>query len=367
VAEALDGLRQGVQTVDESARVDALSAAVGSNAAQRARRAVRQLTRYYHHQHRRLHDRGVFLGRVSNALLAGIVGLVIAAFLLFLAAIRAWFVEPVRALERATDVMSTGDLAHRITLEGDDELARLAGSINRMAASLAHIQTKLVTSERFALLGELAAYVAHNIRNPLASIRASAQAEAIELPVGDARRAAFEDIVQAVDRLGAWVTDLLRSVSPVALERRPGSVSELVARCVELARPRLRAAGIRVDVVAPPTPEVSFDQAKLEQVVSAVLANATDASPRGGRIDVHVEHDTSTVALRIVDAGAGVPPSHRGRLFTPFSTSKATGTGLGLWLSQKIVVAHGGTLALRDGDAGGTTVEIRLPVAQGHG
>ncbi len=363
VIGALDGVRKSVQTVDESERVEALAAAVRAGSPQRTRRAVKQLSRYYQGEHRRLRERGASLARVSNALLAGIVGLVIACFLGFLAAIRAWFVEPVRALERATDVMSTGDLAHRITLTGDDELARLAGSINRMAASLAHIQTQLVTSERFALLGELAAYVAHNIRNPLASIRATAQAEAIELDAGDPRRAAFEDIVNAVDRLGGWVTDLLRSVSPVALERRPGSVSELVARCVELARPRLRAAGIEVEVLVPPTPAVSFDQAKLEQVVSAVLANATDASPPGGRIDVCVEHDTGTVALRIADEGAGVPPNNRGRLFTPFSTSKKTGTGLGLWLSQKIVVAHGGTLALRDGHGGGTTVEIRLPVA----
>jgi signal transduction histidine kinase len=364
VIAALDGVRKSVQTVDESERVEALAAAVRAGSPQRTRRAVKQLSRYYQGEHRRLRERGTFLAGVSNALLAGIVGLVIACFLGFLAAIRAWFVEPVRALERATDVMSTGDLAHRITLTGDDELARLAGSINRMAASLAHIQTQLVTSERFALLGELAAYVAHNIRNPLASIRATAQAEAIELAAGDPRRAAFEDIVNAVDRLGGWVTDLLRSVSPVALERRPGSVSELVARCVDLARPRLRAAGIEVEVMVPPTPAVSFDQAKLEQVVSAVLANATDASPPGGRIDVRVEHDTGTVALRIADEGAGVPPNDRGRLFTPFSTSKTTGTGLGLWLSQKIVVAHGGTLALRDGHGGGTTVEIRLPVAR---
>ena len=70
------------------------------------------------------------------------------------------------------------------------------------------------------------------------------------------------------------------------------------------------------------------------------------------------------MALRIADEGAGVPPNRRGRLFTPFSTSKATGTGLGLWLSQKIVVAHGGTITLRDGRAGGTTVEIRLPIAE---
>jgi two-component system, NtrC family, sensor kinase len=363
VAAALDGLRRNVQTVDESERIDALATAVVAGAPGRARHAVTRLTRYYEHEHRRLRDRGVFLARVSNALLVGIVGLVIASFGGFLAAIRSWFVEPVRTLEHATEIISTGDLAHRIPLEGDDELGRLAASINRMAVSLAHIQTQLVTSERFALLGELAAYVAHNIRNPLASIRATAQAEALELPADDPTRTALADIVRAVDRLSAWVTDLLRSVSPVALERRPGSVSELVARCVELARPRIHAAGIDVEIAAPPTPVVSFDEAKLEQVVSAVLANATDASPPGGRIGVRVEHDGSTIALRIADEGAGVPPNRRGTLFTPFRTSKAAGTGLGLWLSQKIVVAHGGTITLRDGQGCGTTVEIRLPVA----
>jgi signal transduction histidine kinase len=184
------------------------------------------------------------------------------------------------------------------------------------------------------------------------------------LPEGDPRRATFGDIVHAVDRLAAWVTDLLRSVSPVALERRPGSVGDLVARCVDLARPRLQAAGIELDLRVAPTPAVAFDEAKLEQVVSAVLANAADASPAGGRIGVRVVQETDTVALSIADQGQGVPPNGRGRLFTPFSTSKASGTGLGLWVSQKIVVAHGGTITLRDGRQGGTMVEIRLPIAE---
>jgi signal transduction histidine kinase len=362
MASALAALRRNVQTVDEAERVDRLVAAVETGRPAAMRRTLATLTRYYRSEHRRLRERGEFLAGASTAILGAIVALVIASFLGFLAAIRAWFVEPVRALERATEIMSTGDLAHRIAVAGDDELARLGRSINHMAASLARIQTQLVTTERFALLGELAAYVAHNIRNPLASIRATAQGEAIELPHTDARRAAFEDIVNVVDRLGAWVTNLLRSVSPVALERRPGSLSELVERCVELARPRLRAAGIAVELVVPTTPAVSFDEAKMEQVVSAILANATDASPQGGRIDVCVEHDDGSVALHIADQGSGVPPSRRGRLFTPFGTSKAAGTGLGLWLSQKIVVAHGGTLTLRDRHSGGTTAEIRLPI-----
>lgn len=358
---ALDHLARQAQTVDESERVAQLRRALESGHVGSARRAVKRLGRYYRGEQRRLRAQGAWLGRLSNGLLAGITGLVIASFLAFLAAIRAWFVEPVRALERATEVMATGDLAHRIVLAGDDELARLARSVNHMAASLARIQTELVTRERFALLGELAAYVAHNIRNPLASIHATAQAEALDLAAGDPRRAALLDIVRAAERLAAWVEDLLRSVGPVGVEPRPSSVGDLVTRCIELAAPGLRAAGVDVEVAIAPTPPVSFDAPKLEQVVSAVLTNAVDSSPRGGRIRVSVERDGGAVALRVADQGPGISPAQRGRLFTPFATSKASGTGLGLWFSQKIVVAHGGTITLHDGPGGGTTVEIRLP------
>jgi hypothetical protein len=107
IAVALDGLRRNVQTVDESERIDALATAVDGGDTGRTRHAVRRLTRYYEGEHRRLRDRGAFLARVSNALLVGIVGLVIASFGGFLAAIRAWFVEPVRTLERATEIIST--------------------------------------------------------------------------------------------------------------------------------------------------------------------------------------------------------------------------------------------------------------------
>lgn len=364
VQQMVANLHRNAQTVDESEHVARLDHAVAAGSPTRTRQSVRRLTRYYEGELGRLAARRATLGNLSNILLGGIVALVIASFIGFLAAIRTWLVEPVLALQRATEIMSTGDLTHRITLGGQGELAHLAASINEMASSLAHIQTRLVTSERFALLGELAAYVAHNIRNPLASIRATAQGEAIELAKSDPRRSAFDDIVNAVDRLDAWVTDLLRSVSPVALERRPGSVNELVERCIELARPRLRAGGVELDIDAAATPAVSFDGAKLEQVVSAVLANATDASPRGSRVGVRVEQVGDAVTLRIDDQGRGMARNGHGSVFTPFSTSKASGTGIGLWLSQKIVVAHGGTIELRNGTHGGTTVEIRLPVAE---
>jgi hypothetical protein len=113
IRDALAAMRRDAQTVDETERVDALVADVEAGALDPVRGAIRDLTDYYEAEVRRLRARGAFLGRASIWLLAGITGLVIASFLGFLAAIRAWLVEPIRALERATEVMSTRDLAHR--------------------------------------------------------------------------------------------------------------------------------------------------------------------------------------------------------------------------------------------------------------
>lgn len=365
-ASALAALQRHAQTRDEAREVERVATALRDGDPRALRSAARQLRAHYRGELRQHRRRAGDLVRVSDGLVVGIVLVVTAGFLGFLAAIRAWLVEPVRVLERGMKVMSTGDLAHRIALPGTDELARLAGGINEMAASLAQIQEKLLASERFALLGELGAYVAHNIRNPLASIRASAQGELVELDVDDPRRDVFEDIVRACDRLAAWVDDLLRSASPVVLERRAGRVDEVVARCAELARPQLAQAGVEVALSLEPTDAVPFDEAKLEQVVSAVLANAIEASPPHGRVAMSVVPEPEAIVVRVQDEGAGIPSARRARLFTPFSSTKPSGTGIGLWLSQKIVDAHGGSISLSDaGPVRGTTVEIRLPIQRG--
>lgn len=362
VADALARLQRHVQTRDEARDVERVAAALADGDPRRLRRAARGLRAHYRAELRQHRRRAGELATISDGLVVAIVVVVTAGFLAFLAAIRLWLVEPVRVLERGMKVMSTGDLSHRIPLSGTDELARLARGINQMAASLAGIQEKLLASDRFALLGELGAYVAHNIRNPLASIRATAQSELVDLHPDDPRRGVFEDIVRASDRLAAWVTDLLRSASPVVLERREGRVDDVVARCAELARPRLAEAGVEVALSLEPTRPVPFDQAKLEQVVSAVLANAIEASPPQGRVEMSVGPEPGAVVVRVIDEGAGIPRSRRARLFTPFSTTKPSGTGIGLWLSQKIVNAHGGSISLLEaGPVKGTTVEIRLP------
>jgi signal transduction histidine kinase len=375
----LKALREQAQTLEETDKVDGLAAALGDAAtstdahAEAVRSAAAALRAFYHGQVERLRDRARFVTRLSSGLLVAIVVIVLGASMAYFGAMRVWLVRPIQALGAATRVIATGDLAHRIPVSRTDELGALAGSINTMAASLARIQRELVTAERFAMIGEMSAYVAHNIRNPLASIRATAQTEMDGLSADDPARAGLADIVRAADRLGGWVGDLLRFASPVALDCRRESLNALVERCLELTDARRAARTLQVARGLEATlPPVALDANKIEQVVSAVLSNAFEASPEGATVWVSTRVDQAaeevpTAVVRVEDQGPGIPPERRRSVFALFGTNKRGGTGLGLSLSYKIVAAHHGTITLGERDGGGTTVEIRLPVlAQGN-
>jgi signal transduction histidine kinase len=358
---ALRALRHHAQSLEEVELVDALATNPGEGA--------QRLKKFYHAEVNRLRERARFVTRLSTGLFLAIVTLVLAGMMAYFTAIRVWLVRPLQALGRATGVISTGDLAHRIPVSGRDEFGTLAESINAMAASLAEHQRRLLAAERFAMVGEMSAYVAHNIRNPLASIRTTAQAEFLGLAEQDPRRESFRDIVTATDRLESWIGDLLRFSSPVTLTRTPESVNALVERCAALARGQLAGKGLRLDLALEPAlSPVPLDRNKMEQVFSAVLANAMDASPAGATIRVssalRQPNHVPLACIRVEDAGPGIPADRVGKLFTLFSTTKKSGTGLGLALAQKIVTAHDGTISVTSRAGEGTVVEISLPARE---
>jgi two-component system sensor histidine kinase AtoS len=360
----LRSLRRHAQTLEEVKLVDGVARARRSG--DDPREAAQRLKRYYHEQVRRLRRRAAFVTRLSTGLLIAIVTLVLAGMMAYFAAIRVWLVRPLQALGRATGVIATGDLEHRIPVTSGDEFGTLAQSINTMAGSLAENQRRLLAAERFAMIGEMSAYVAHNIRNPLASIRTTAQAELLDPTGDDARRESFRDIVTATDRLESWVSNLLRFASPVALERTLEDVNALVERCTALARPQLAQRGIRLELaLASGLKPVALDRNKMEQVFSVVLGNAMDASPAGATIRVvsssRQPNHVPLACIRVEDAGPGIPPERQARLFTLFATGKKSGTGLGLALAHKIVTAHDGTITVTSREGAGTAVEIALP------
>jgi signal transduction histidine kinase len=151
--------------------------------------------------------------------------------------------------------------------------------------------------------------------------------------------------------------------------RTPESVNALVERCAALARAQLAGKGLRLELALEPAlASVPLDRNKMEQVFSAVLANAMDASPAGATIRVssalRQPNHVPFACIRVEDAGPGIPADRVGKLFTLFSTTKKSGTGLGLALAQKIVTAHDGTISVTSRAGEGTVVEISLPATE---
>jgi len=367
-ALAFQNLQAATQNAEERALVDAVGHAfAGPSKSGAVRDAATGLKGYYQGRVDALRKRAEFVTHFSTVLIVGTVALVLGGMMAYFMAIRVWLVRPIQALGRATRVISTGDLGHRIPVTSRDEFGTLAASINTMAGSLAENQRRLLAAERFAAVGEMSAYVAHNIRNPLASIRVTAQTELLDVPASDPRRASFEDIVTAADRLESWLGDLLRFSSPVTLERTLEDVNALIERCAALARPLLARQGLVLNLTLDPAlGYVALDRNKIEQVVSAVLSNAIDASPTGSTIRIASAlhpgpNGSSRACLRVQDAGRGIPRERLKTLFTLFSTTKKSGTGLGLALAQKIVTAHHGTITVTSEEGEGTVVEIGLP------
>jgi signal transduction histidine kinase len=155
----------------------------------------------------------------------------------------------------------------------------------------------------------------------------------------------------------------------VSLLKTRADMNALVSECIDLAHSQLGEKRLQLAVALDPTlPPVALDQNKMEQVLAAVLANAVDASPPAGTIDVSSAlragpNGVPHANVRIGDRGAGIPESRLRTLFTPFATTKVSGTGLGLALAHKIIAAHNGTIVVGNRDGGGTLVEISLPAA----
>lgn len=279
---------------------------------------------------------------------------------ILLFSIQRWLVRPLAEIGRSTAIISTGDFEHRVVLRSRDEMGDLARAVNRMAQELRQSQARLVQSERLAALGELVAYIAHNIRNPLASIRAAAQVGHEE---AQESREAFQDVIATVDRLEGWVQDLLSYMKPLSLNLVPDDLNRLVRHALAVFQTKTAGRVPRFVLDLHSLPPVEADAQWMEQVLIAVLANAVDASGPDGRVFITslVTHDA--VALHVRDEGAGIPQETLNKVFNPYFTTKPDGVGLGLAMAKKVMTAHQGTIELHSEIGQGTTVTLSCPLA----
>jgi len=249
------------------------------------------------------------------------------------------------------------------TIEMRQRDRRRSAIIRSQMEAISAARARLVQSEKLAALGQLAATIAHEVRNPLGVIRSAAQGLAERLPPAEEEmRRACSFIITEIDRLSSVVTSLLAFARPPQLAPRPVGVNELVDHALLLARDDLEAKRVRVrrgNTGA--IPPVRVDADLLSQVLLGLLANATEAVPAGGEVTLDARATDGAVEIEVADSGPGVPPDLRGRIFEPFFTTRSRGTGLGLAIARQIVEAHGGQIDVGDRPGGGARFSVRLP------
>jgi two-component system CheB/CheR fusion protein len=212
-----------------------------------------------------------------------------------------------------------------------------------------------------ARLGEMAAVVAHEVKNPLAGIRGALQVIGGRMPDTSRDKTIVGDIVSRLDALNAIVHDLLVFARPRDPQLGPVPLADLLESTIALLRRDPAFAGVEV-AVSGDNPVVQADSEQLKTVFQNLVLNAAQATDGSGRVTVSIARDTQTASVAIADSGPGIPLDVRDRIFEPFFTTKHRGTGLGLPTARRVVERHRGTLDVECPPSGGTLVTVTLPL-----
>jgi signal transduction histidine kinase len=276
--------------------------------------------------------------------------------------------KPLTSLLEATRRLKTGDLDHRIkTLQG--EFGEVAASFNDMAASLKKQMQELQRTEQLRVCGEMAAGLAHEIRNPLAGMKISIEVLLSELNLEQRDREVLNKVIEQIKNIELLMKNLLNYARPAAAQLANVEVNKILDKMIYFIEkhPSFVTAGPCKRVIRElddHLPEILGDAQQLQQVFLNLLLNAAEAIGESGTITVRTGQDEQarTVAVSIKDTGSGIAAELLEKIFHPFFTTKGKGTGLGLAVSKRIVEEHGGRIEVDNPVSGGATFTIILPV-----
>lgn len=255
--------------------------------------------------------------------------------------------------------------------ESESRYRDLFQETRRAYEELKSTQEKLIRSERLAAVGELAAQIAHEIRNPLGAISNSVGVLRRDLDLrGDDRRL-LEVVHEEAERLESIVADFLKFARPRPIHRTPQNLAELLDDLLLLlAQKRPLAQGKRNSEIRiekhydPELPLASLDAAQTREALWNLLVNAVEAMPGGGVLTVRVQRsDEGDVEVIVSDTGKGIRREDQEKIFEPFHTTKADGTGLGLAIVQRVVEAHAGEVAVSSEEGRGSSFRLRFPLS----
>jgi signal transduction histidine kinase len=244
------------------------------------------------------------------------------------------------------------------------ELDVLARAFDEMVQSIDRSRRELVRTSKMAMLGELAAVLAHEVRTPLGILRASAQVLARDAGLGPDGRELVTFIESETERLNGLVSTLLDTARPRTPSVAPCDVHALLRRCAQMHDLRRGADGVAHPVILrldAHDPLASVDEEQLTGAVFNLLNNATQAAGAAGRVEIATFDDGERLGLRVADDGPGIPATLMDRLFDPFVTGREGGIGLGLAVVRQVVAAHAGEITVGRGAWGGAAFTLRLP------
>lgn len=240
----------------------------------------------------------------------------------------------------------------------EDSCRKLQQQSDRIIA----VEEQLRRAERLSTLGEMAAVLAHEIRNPLGSIRGTAEILRDDYRPGDPKHEFIEIQIKETERLNHVVEDFLRMARPPAAKMRRCSLREELETIVFLTAATARERKIRLELE--PVPDdllINGDGEKLRQAFLNIVINALQATPENGVVTILATTQDTDCSIFFRDSGPGIDTATREHIFEPFFTTKPDGTGLGLPITRKIIEAHGGTLEIESAPGKGTSVIVRLP------
>ncbi|MEJ2716787.1 MAG: ATP-binding protein [Deltaproteobacteria bacterium] len=303
---------------------------------------------------------------IAGAALLGVVVLgTILAYTLVTDVLR-----PIRRLAASTDASEAGGAM-------DDEVKALGMRFQKLMKDVDQTKSKLEWSrehlqlaEKWALVGKLAAGVAHSIRNPLTSVKMRLFSMERSLALSATQKEDFEVISEEIRHIDTIVNNFLEFARPPKLKMRSASPSDAVDLAVQLLRHRLDSYNAKVEVIRDGRlPEIEADPEQLKEVLVNLMVNACEAMVNGGTIQIQEEKSSSdtlgpVVVIKVSDDGPGIPESEQTRVFQPFFSTKEEGTGLGLSIATRIVEEHRGWLDLESTEGKGATFVITLPAGE---
>ena len=282
--------------------------------------------------------------------------------------------RPLTELRQKIAQVQNGDLSVRVTFAvRKDEIGELGRHFNDMVGQLVSSReeierlhrTQMSRAEHLATLGELAAGLAHEIRNPLAGIAGVIEIIGRDLPADSPSRDVLKDVQQEVLHIKNVLSELLDYARPRPPQIRCADLNSSVEHAVTLARQQAFSRPIEIRFApANDLPPAEHDAAQIQQVLLNLLLNALQAISGAGSIRVSVERLDAQAVIAVSDSGRGIAPENLSNIFRPFFTTKGQGTGLGLSLARRIVEDHGGRIEVDSQPGEGTKFTVRLPLCR---